>query len=592
MSKRQYAGVLRSTHENETVMLKGWVDRRRDLGELIFIDLRDASGIVQLVFNPVYSKDSLEIAEKLRSEYVIQVEGKVIKRDAETINPNVATGEIEVTVSDISIINKSKNLPFLLHEAQDVSEDLRLKYRYLDLRREDMQRTFNIRHEITQSVRNYLNNNQFLEMETPVLTKSTPEGARDYLVPSRVQPGEFYALPQSPQLFKQLIMMSGFERYYQIARCFRDEDLRADRQPEFTQIDIETTFLSSEEIMEIAEGMMKQVMKDVHGINMTEAFERMSYDEAMYRFGSDKPDTRFGMELIHVTDILKDSSFKVFSGPASSGGKVCLLNVKGNADEFTRKDIDGELTDYVATYGAKGLAWVKVAEGKMTGPIAKFFTDEEQEQIFERANVEDGDLLLFGADKEQVVYDSLGALRLKLAKQLDLIDGSKYNFLWVVDWPLLEYDEDAKRYAAAHHPFTSPVEADIEKLTEHPEKVRANAYDMVLNGYELGGGSVRIHQKEIQDKMFAALGFSEESARDQFGFLLDALEYGAPPHGGVAFGLDRIVMLLAGKSNIRDTILFPKTASARDLLTDAPSSVSDAQLEELSISKLVFDEED
>ena len=592
MSKRQYAGVLRSTHENETVMLKGWVDRRRDLGELIFIDLRDASGIVQLVFNPVYSKDSLEIAEKLRSEYVIQVEGKVIKRDAETINPNVATGEIEVTVSDISIINKSKNLPFLLHEAQDVSEDLRLKYRYLDLRREDMQRTFNIRHEITQSVRNYLNNNQFLEMETPVLTKSTPEGARDYLVPSRVQPGEFYALPQSPQLFKQLIMMSGFERYYQIARCFRDEDLRADRQPEFTQIDIETTFLSSEEIMEIAEGMMKQVMKDVHGINMTEAFERMSYDEAMYRFGSDKPDTRFGMELIHVTDILKDSSFKVFSGPASSGGKVCLLNVKGNADEFTRKDIDGELTDYVATYGAKGLAWVKVAEGKMTGPIAKFFTDEEQEQIFERANVEDGDLLLFGADKEQVVYDSLGALRLKLAKQLDLIDGSKYNFLWVVDWPLLEYDEDAKRYTAAHHPFTSPVEADIEKLTEHPEKVRANAYDMVLNGYELGGGSVRIHQKEIQDKMFAALGFSEESARDQFGFLLDALEYGAPPHGGVAFGLDRIVMLLAGKSNIRDTILFPKTASARDLLTDAPSSVSDAQLEELSISKLVFDEED
>src|SRR5690625_116334 len=592
MSKRQYAGVLRSTHENETVMLKGWVDRRRDLGELIFIDLRDASGIVQLVFNPVYSKDSLEIAEKLRSEYVIQVEGKVIKRDAETINPNVATGEIEVTVSDISIINKSKNLPFLLHEAQDVSEDLRLKYRYLDLRREDMQRTFNIRHEITQSVRNYLNNNQFLEMETPVLTKSTPEGARDYLVPSRVQPGEFYALPQSPQLFKQLIMMSGFERYYQIARCFRDEDLRADRQPEFTQIDIETTFLSSEEIMEIAEGMMKQVMKDVHGINMTEAFERMSYDEAMYRFGSDKPDTRFGMELIHVTDILKDSSFKVFSGPASSGGKVCLLNVKGNADEFTRKDIDGELTGYVATYGAKGLAWVKVAEGKMTGPIAKFFTDEEQEQIFERANVEDGDLLLFGADKEQVVYDSLGALRLKLAKQLDLIDGSKYNFLWVVDWPLLEYDEDAKRYAAAHHPFTSPVEADIEKLTEHPEKVRANAYDMVLNGYELGGGSVRIHQKEIQDKMFAALGFSEESARDQFGFLLDALEYGAPPHGGVAFGLDRIVMLLAGKSNIRDTILFPKTASARDLLTDAPSSVSDAQLEELSISKLVFDEED
>lgn len=592
MTKRQYAGTLRNTHEHETVMLKGWVDRRRDLGELIFIDLRDASGIVQLVFNPAYSKESLEIAETLRSEYVIEVEGTVIKRDAETINPNVTTGEIEVTVSDITIINKSKNLPFLLHEAQDVSEDLRLKYRYIDLRREDMQRTFNIRHQITQSVRNFLNNKQFLEMETPILTKSTPEGARDYLVPSRVQPGDFYALPQSPQLFKQLLMMSGFERYYQIARCFRDEDLRADRQPEFTQIDMETTFLSGEEIMELAEGMMKQVMKDVLDIEMTGAFERMAYEEAMKRFGSDKPDTRFGMELIHVTDILKDSSFKVFSGPANSGGKVCLLNVKGNADQFTRKDIDGELTDYVATYGAKGLAWVKVADGKMTGPIAKFFSDEEQQQIFEQAEVEDGDLLLFGADQPKVVYDALGALRLKLGKQLGLIDESLYNFLWIVDWPLLEYDEDSKRYTAAHHPFTAPVAEDIEKLTAHLEEVRANAYDMVLNGYELGGGSVRIHQKEVQDKMFQALGFTEESANEQFGFLLEALEFGAPPHGGVAFGLDRIVMLLAGKTNIRDTILFPKTASARDLLTNAPSNVSDKQLEELSISKLVFDDEE
>lgn len=592
MTKRQYAGTLRNTHEHETVMLKGWVDRRRDLGELIFIDLRDASGIVQLVFNPAYSKESLEIAETLRSEYVIEVEGTVIKRDAETINPNVTTGEIEVTVSDITIINKSKNLPFLLHEAQDVSEDLRLKYRYIDLRREDMQRTFNIRHQITQSVRNFLNNKQFLEMETPILTKSTPEGARDYLVPSRVQPGDFYALPQSPQLFKQLLMMSGFERYYQIARCFRDEDLRADRQPEFTQIDMETTFLSGEEIMELAEGMMKQVMKDVLNIEMTGAFERMAYEEAMKRFGSDKPDTRFGMELIHVTDILKDSSFKVFSGPANSGGKVCLLNVKGNADQFTRKDIDGELTDYVATYGAKGLAWVKVADGKMTGPIAKFFSDEEQQQIFEQAEVEDGDLLLFGADQPKVVYDALGALRLKLGKQLGLIDESLYNFLWIVDWPLLEYDEDSKRYTAAHHPFTAPVAEDIEKLTAHLEEVRANAYDMVLNGYELGGGSVRIHQKEVQDKMFQALGFTEESANEQFGFLLEALEFGAPPHGGVAFGLDRIVMLLAGKTNIRDTILFPKTASARDLLTNAPSNVSDKQLEELSISKLVFDDEE
>lgn len=587
MVLRSKAGQLSIENENETVLLKGWVHRRRDLGELIFIDLRDASGIVQIVFNPDYSKEALEIAEKLRSEFVIEVEGKVIKRDAETVNPNIPTGEIEVTVSEMHVMNKSKNLPFLIHEAQDVSEDLRLKHRYIDLRREDMQRTFKMRHQITQSVRNYLNGQEFLEMETPILTKSTPEGARDYLVPSRIHAGEFYALPQSPQLFKQMIMMSGFERYYQIARCFRDEDLRADRQPEFTQIDIETAFLSSDEIMEIAENMMKQVMKDVHNLELTEPFQRMSYHEAMERFGSDKPDTRFEMELIQVTDIVKESSFKVFSGPANTkGSRVAMLNVKGNADKFTRKDIDTHLLDYVKTYGAKGLAWVKVADGKMTGPIAKFFSEAEVEAIFERADVSDGDLLLFAADKDKVVFDSLGALRLKLAKDLELIDESLFNFLWVVDWPLLEYDEEARRYTAAHHPFTSPVTEDIEKLANHPEDVRANAYDMVLNGYELGGGSVRIHDKEVQAKMFKALGFTEEQAEEQFGFLLEALQFGAPPHGGVAFGLDRIVMLLAGKSNIRDTILFPKTASASDLLTDAPSEVSDSQLEELNISKI------
>lgn len=587
MTTRVNAGVLTEANENEAVLLKGWVHRRRDLGELIFIDLRDQSGIVQLVFNPDYSQEALRIAESLRSEYVIEVKGKVIQRDEDTINPNIKTGKIEVTVSDITILNKSKNLPFLIHEAQDVSEDLRLKHRYLDLRREDLQETFNIRHNITQSIRNFLNDRQFLEMETPILTKSTPEGARDYLVPSRVHPGEFYALPQSPQLFKQLLMMSGFERYYQIARCFRDEDLRADRQPEFTQVDIETAFLTSEEIISLIEDMMQQMMKDVLNKDVATPFPRISYDDAMNRYGSDKPDTRFGMELIHVTDIVKNSDFKVFSGPAQSGGKVALLNVKGNADKFTRRDIDGELTDYVATYGAKGLAWVKIADGAMTGPIAKFFSEEEQAQIFARANVEDGDLLLFGADKAQVVFDSLGALRLKLGKELDLIDESLFNFLWVVDWPLLEYDEDAKRYVAAHHPFTSPVEEDIDKLTTEPENVRANAYDIVLNGYELGGGSVRINKKELQDNMFEALGFTEESAREQFGFLLDALEFGAPPHGGVALGLDRIVMLLANKTNIRDTILFPKTASASDLLTDAPSDVSDRQLEELSIASLV-----
>ncbi|HLQ95027.1 MAG TPA: aspartate--tRNA ligase [Pseudogracilibacillus sp.] len=586
MAERQHAGHLREANVNETVTLKGWVHRRRDLGELIFIDLRDQSGIVQLVFNPDYSKEALEIAESLRSEYVIEAEGKVIERDAETVNPNLDTGHIEVTISSIQVINKSKNLPFLIHEAQDVSEDLRLKHRYIDLRREDMQRTFQIRHKITKSIRDFLDNHDFLEMETPILTKSTPEGARDYLVPSRVHTGEFYALPQSPQLFKQLLMMSGFERYYQIARCFRDEDLRADRQPEFTQIDIETAFLSSEEIMRMMEEMLQKMMKDVLNKDVTLPFPRLSYDEAMERYGSDKPDTRFGMELITVTDILKDSSFKVFSGPANSGGKVALINVKGNADRFKRKDIDKELTEYVATYGAKGLAWVKVADGDMTGPVAKFFSEEEKAEIYERANVEDGDLLLFGADKSQVVHDSLGALRQKIAHDLDLIDESLFNFLWVVDWPLLEYDEESKRYAAAHHPFTSPVDEDVDKLTTDPKSVRANAYDVVLNGYELGGGSLRIYDKKIQEDMFEALGFTKEASEEQFGFLLEALEYGAPPHGGVAFGLDRIVMLLANKTNIRDTILFPKTASASDLLTDAPAEVSNKQLEELSIRSM------
>ncbi|BAC13975.1 aspartyl-tRNA synthetase [Oceanobacillus iheyensis HTE831] len=582
MSERLMAGRLNEKNIGEKVLLKGWVQKRRDLGGLIFIDLRDKSGLIQVVFNPDHSKKALETAENIRSEYVIEINGTVVARDEATINPSMKTGKIEVNASSVQILNKAKTPPFTIQDETDVSEDVRLKYRYLDLRRNSLQETFRLRHQTTQSIRNYLNDKDFLEMETPILTKSTPEGARDYLVPSRVHPGEFYALPQSPQLFKQLIMMGGFERYYQIARCFRDEDLRADRQPEFTQIDIETSFLTSDEIMDMTEHMMKKVMKEVKDIDISLPLPRMPYQEAMDRYGSDKPDTRFDLELIHVSDIVASSGFKVFSQAVDNGGKVALLNIKGKADNYSRKDID-KLTEYVKVYDAKGLAWLKADESELKGPIAKFLSEEEVAGIRDRANVEQGDLLLFVADKTNVVYDSLGALRLYLGKELGLIDESKFHFLWVTDWPLLEYDEGLGRYFAAHHPFTSAIEEDLDKLETDPASVRANAYDLVLNGFELGGGSIRIHQKEQQDQMFKVLGFSEEEARSQFGFLLDALEYGAPPHGGIALGLDRIIMLLAGRSNLRDTILFPKTASASDLMTAAPSGVSDDQLQELSI---------
>ncbi|GGP13715.1 aspartate--tRNA ligase [Oceanobacillus neutriphilus] len=583
MTERVLSGHLTENEIEKEVRLKGWVQKRRDLGGLIFIDLRDKSGIMQIVFNPDYSQEALETAESIRSEYVIDVVGKLVLRDDATINPSIPTGTLEVLASSIKVLNKAKNPPFMIQDDVNISEDIRLKYRYLDLRRPGLQETFKLRHQTTQSIRNYLNKNEFLEMETPILTKSTPEGARDYLVPSRVHPGEFYALPQSPQLFKQLIMMSGFERYYQIARCFRDEDLRADRQPEFTQVDIETSFLTSDEIMTMTEEMMKEVVKEVKDVDITLPLQRMPYDEAMDRFGSDKPDTRFGLELIHVSDIVADSGFKVFKQAVENGGKVALLNVEGAAGSYSRKDID-KLTEFVNVYGAKGLAWLKVEEEEVKGPISKFLSDEEKSAITDKAKAKSGDLLLFVADKSSVVYDSLGALRLKLGKDLGLINEEAFHFLWVTDWPLFEYDEELGRYFAAHHPFTSPIEADKEKLLTDPMNVRANAYDLVLNGYELGGGSIRIHQTELQNKMFQALGFTEEEAREQFGFLLDALEYGAPPHGGVALGLDRIIMLLAGRSNLRDTILFPKTASASDLMTEAPSEVSGDQLQELSIS--------
>ncbi|WP_347319917.1 aspartate--tRNA ligase [Rossellomorea sp. RS05] len=584
MPKRTtYCGNVTESFIGETITIKGWVQKRRDLGGLIFIDLRDREGIVQVVFNPDLSQEALELAERIRNEYVISVTGSVVARGEGTVNPNLKTGKIEIHAEDVQIINEAKTPPFMIDDQMEVSEDVRLKYRYVDLRRPAMAETFRMRHNVTTSFRSFLNENGFLDVETPILTKSTPEGARDYLVPSRVHQGEFYALPQSPQIFKQLLMVSGFDRYYQIARCFRDEDLRADRQPEFTQIDMEMSFMEQEEIILLVEEMMAKLMKDVKGLDIESVFPRMTYDEAMSRYGSDKPDTRFAMELIDVSEIVKDSGFKVFSGAVAGGGQVKLINVKGAASNYSRKDIDG-LTEFVSRYGAKGLAWLKVEEEGLKGPISKFVSEEDASSLSAASEAETGDLLLFVADKKSVVADALGALRLKLGKELGLIDESMFNFLWVTDWPLLEFDEGDNRYYAAHHPFTMPVREDLELLETNPGEVRAQAYDLVLNGYELGGGSLRIYERDIQEKMFSVLGFSKEEANEQFGFLLEAFEYGTPPHGGIALGLDRLVMLLAGRSNLRDTIAFPKTASASCVLTDAPGGVSEAQLKELSLS--------
>ncbi|HHO1987731.1 TPA: aspartate--tRNA ligase [Staphylococcus aureus] len=584
MSKRTtYCGLVTEAFLGQEITLKGWVNNRRDLGGLIFVDLRDREGIVQVVFNPAFSEEALKIAETVRSEYVVEVQGTVTKRDPETVNPKIKTGQVEVQVTNIKVINKSETPPFSINEENvNVDENIRLKYRYLDLRRQELAQTFKMRHQITRSIRQYLDDEGFFDIETPVLTKSTPEGARDYLVPSRVHDGEFYALPQSPQLFKQLLMISGFDKYYQIVKCFRDEDLRADRQPEFTQVDIEMSFVDQEDVMQMGEEMLKKVVKEVKGVEINGAFPRMTYKEAMRRYGSDKPDTRFEMELIDVSQLGRDMDFKVFKDTVENDGEIKAIVAKGAAEQYTRKDMDA-LTEFVNIYGAKGLAWVKVVEDGLTGPIGRFFETENVETLLTLTGAEAGDLVMFVADKPNVVAQSLGALRVKLAKELGLIDETKLNFLWVTDWPLLEYDEDAKRYVAAHHPFTSPKEADIAKLGTAPEEAEANANDIVLNGYELGGGSIRIHDGELQEKMFEVLGFTKEQAQEQFGFLLDAFKYGAPPHGGIALGLDRLVMLLTNRTNLRDTIAFPKTASATCLLTNAPGEVSDKQLEELSL---------
>lgn len=584
MSKRTtYCGLVTEAFLGQEITLKGWVNNRRDLGGLIFVDLRDREGIVQVVFNPAFSEEALKIAETVRSEYVVEVQGTVTKRDPETVNPKIKTGQVEVQVTNIKVINKSETPPFSINEENvNVDENIRLKYRYLDLRRQELAQTFKMRHQITRSIRQYLDDEGFFDIETPVLTKSTPEGARDYLVPSRVHDGEFYALPQSPQLFKQLLMISGFDKYYQIVKCFRDEDLRADRQPEFTQVDIEMSFVDQEDVMQMGEEMLKKVVKEVKGVEINDAFPRMTYKEAMRRYGSDKPDTRFEMELIDVSQLGRDMDFKVFKDTVENDGEIKAIVAKGAAEQYTRKDMDA-LTEFVNIYGAKGLAWVKVVEDGLTGPIGRFFETENVETLLTLTGAEAGDLVMFVADKPNVVAQSLGALRVKLAKELGLIDETKLNFLWVTDWPLLEYDEDAKRYVAAHHPFTSPKEADIAKLGTAPEEAEANAYDIVLNGYELGGGSIRIHDGELQEKMFEVLGFTKEQAQEQFGFLLDAFKYGAPPHGGIALGLDRLVMLLTNRTNLRDTIAFPKTASATCLLTNAAGEVSDKQLEELSL---------
>ena len=576
MKRSMYAGRVREEHIGQEITLKGWVARRRDLGGLIFIDLRDREGIMQLVINPEkVSAEVMATAESLRSEFVIEVTGQVAAR--EQANDKLATGAVELNVTALTVLNTAKTTPFEIKDGIEANDDTRLRYRYLDLRRPEMLENLKLRAKVTHSIRNYLDELEFIDVETPFLSKSTPEGARDYLVPSRVNKGHFYALPQSPQITKQLLMNAGFDRYYQIVKCFRDEDLRGDRQPEFTQVDLETSFLTEQEIQDITEGLIARVMKETKGIEVTLPFPRMKYDDAMALYGSDKPDTRFEMLLQDLTEVVKGVDFKVFS----EAPVVKAIVVKGAADNYSRKDID-KMTEVAKQYGAKGLAWVKVVDGELNGPVAKFLTSI-QGDLTSALGLEDKDLVLFVADTLEVANATLGALRGRIAKELGLIDNDKFNFLWVVDWPMFEWSEEEDRYMSAHHPFTLPQADTAHELEGELANVRAIAYDIVLNGYELGGGSLRINQKELQERMFKALGFSTEEANDQFGFLLEAMDYGFPPHGGLAIGLDRFVMLLAGEENIREVIAFPKNNKATDPMTQAPSTVALKQLEELNL---------
>ncbi|MFR4250363.1 MAG: aspartate--tRNA ligase [Christensenellales bacterium] len=573
---------LTEANVGQQVTVMGWVDTRRDLGGLIFIDVRDTSGVIQCVFDSAEYQDFAKV-ESLRNEYVVAVRGKVLLRDEETINPNIATGTIEVRATDLKILSVAKTTPFYIEDGVNVREELRLKYRYLDLRRPEMQAKMKLRHQVMQIVRNYFSENGFLEIETPMLAKSTPEGAREYLVPSRIQPNKFYALPQSPQMFKQLLMVSGLDRYFQIVRCFRDEDLRADRQPEFTQVDLEMSFVSPDDVMSVNEKLVKRIFNETWGLDLPVPFRRLTYKEAMDRFGSDKPDTRFGLELCEISDLVANTNFKVFASIVKNGGTVRGINVKGGVDKFARRELDA-LVEYVKQYGAKGMAWISVKENELQSPIVKFFTEEETQAILDRMGAEVGDVLMFVSDTdEDIVFDALGHLRLHLGEKLGLIDHDKLDVLWVTEFPLLEYSAEEKRFVAKHHPFTMPMDEDIQYLDSEPGRVRAKAYDLVINGMEAGGGSCRIYNPDLQAKMFDVLGLSKEEANDKFGFLIEGFQYGTPPHGGMAYGLDRLVMILTKSKSIRDVIAFPKVQSGTCPLTGAPYYVEQKQLDELHI---------